>query len=562
MEARWYQADSNAAAWRWILDGKGNPLIVLPTGAGKSIVIALLIQQAVQWGQRVLVLAHRKELLEQNADKIQRLTGLQVGLHSAGLGERDIDSAVICCGIQSVYRDAEDFGQRGLVVIDEAHLISDDAGSMYRQFLTGLQRNNKRLFCVGLTATPFRTNEGSICGPDKLFSGVCYEAKTGTLIDGGFLSRLTNKPADTQADLQGVAIRGGEFVAAEMEKAFSGDIVHSACCELTILCDGRNSVLVFCAGVSHAEEVAYSLQQITGQDVGIVTGETPAIERQRVLEDFRAGRLRWCVNVDVLTTGFDAPRIDAVAVLRATMSPGLFAQIVGRGLRMADGKTDCLILDFGGNLQRHGPLDSDDYGVSKPRNPDGSAAPSKVCPRCQNECSLGAIKCPECGQIFVRQMDTGPRHGSEADSDSSIVGESEPVWYRVEGVDWHLHNKKGPVPGPPTLCVTYRVNFEDMPTGNLTWIVVREWIGFEHVGFAYDNAVRWWKLRSIFPMPATVAEAVIAMNKGACREPSRIRVQKKSKFDRVLSAEFATEKPTRVAELVTPVNDWGDEVPF
>ena len=100
MEARWYQADSNAAAWRWILDGKGNPLIVLPTGAGKSIVIALLIQQAVQWGQRVLVLAHRKELLEQNADKISRLTGLQVGLHSAGLGERDIDSAVICCGIQ------------------------------------------------------------------------------------------------------------------------------------------------------------------------------------------------------------------------------------------------------------------------------------------------------------------------------------------------------------------------------------------------------------------------------------------------------------------------------
>jgi len=563
MEARWYQSEANTAAWQFISDGRGNPLIVLPTGAGKSIVIALLIRQAVEWGQRVLVVAHRKELLQQNADKIQRLTGLRVGINSAGLNERDIDSTVICAGIQSVYRDAAEFGKRGLVVIDEAHLISDDGGSMYRQFLDGLQQHNRRLFCVGLTATPYRTGEGSLAGEGKLFSGVCYEAKTGALIEAGFLSRLTNNPADSQADLKGVKVRGGEFVAAEMEAAFTGDkIIHAAVCELTIACEHRKSILVFCAGVSHAEQVAAALRDLTGQDVGLVTGETVAIERQRVLTDFRAGHLRWCVNVDVLTTGFDAPRIDAVAVLRATMSPGLFAQIVGRGLRMADGKTDCLILDFGGNLQRHGALDSDDYGVSKPRNADGSEAPSKVCPKCKNEVYLSTVKCSECGHLFVRQMDQGPRHGDEIDTTSSIVGAPEPQWYDVQEVNWHLHAKKNTPGKPPTLCVSYYVSDDTMPAGNLGWIVVREWVCFEHSGFAFEKAYKWWQDRSQFPVPGTVAEAVVALNRGACRKPSRLLVKKDGQFDRIVKVEFTEEKPTRVAELVTPVNDWGDEVPF
>lgn len=563
MEARWYQSEANTAAWQYISDGRGNPLIVLPTGAGKSIVIALLIRQAVEWGQRVLVVAHRKELLQQNADKIQRLTGLKVGINSAGLNERDIDSTVICAGIQSVYRDAAEFGRRGLVVIDEAHLISDDGGSMYGQFIEGLKQHNRRLFCVGLTATPYRTGEGSLAGDGKLFSGVCYEAKTGALIESGFLSKLTNNPADSQADLKGVKVRGGEFVAAEMEAAFTHDaIIHAAVCELTIACEYRKSILVFCAGVSHAEQVAAALRDLTGQDVGLVTGETHAIERQRVLSDFRNGSLRWCVNVDVLTTGFDAPGIDAVAVLRATMSPGLFAQIVGRGLRIAYGKTDCLILDFGGNLQRHGALDADDYGISKPRNSDGSEAPSKVCPKCKQEVYLSAVKCPECGHLFVRQMDQQPRHGDEIDTTSSIVGAPEPQWYDVQEVNWHLHAKKSTPGKPPTLCVSYYVSDDTMPAGNLGWIVVREWVCFEHEGFALSKAFAWWDARSVFPFPASVAEAITALNHGSCRKPSRLLVKREGQWDRIVQAEFSEDKPTMIRELTTAVNEFGEDCPF
>ena len=563
MEARWYQSEANQAAWQYITDGRGNPLIVLPTGAGKSIVIALLIRQAVEWGQRVLVVAHRKELLQQNADKIQRLTGLRVGINSAGLNERDIDSTVICAGIQSVYRDAEEFGRRGLVVIDEAHLISDDGGSMYRQFLDGLQQHNRRLFCVGLTATPYRTGEGSLAGDGKLFSGICYEAKTGALIEGGFLSKLTNNPADSQADLKNVKVRGGEFVAAEMEAAFTHDaIIHAAVCELTIACEHRKSILVFCAGVSHAEQVVLALRDLTGQEVGLVTGETHAMERQRVLSDFRNGTLRWCVNVDVLTTGFDAPGIDAVAVLRATMSPGLFAQIVGRGLRIADGKTDCLILDFGGNLQRHGALDADDYGISKPRNSDGSEAPSKVCPKCKQEVHLSAVKCSECGHIFVRQMDQTPRHGDEIDTTSSIVGAPEPQWYDVQEVNWHLHAKKNTPGKPPTLCVSYYVSDDTMPAGNLGWIVVREWVCFEHEGFALSKAFAWWDARSLQPFPASVAEAITALNHGAARKPSRLLVKREGQWDRIVQAEFSEEKPTMIRELATTPDDFNEDCPF
>jgi len=563
VEARWYQSEANTAAWQYITDGRGNPLIVLPTGAGKSIVIALLIRQAVEWGQRVLVVAHRKELLQQNADKIQRLTGLRVGINSAGLNERDIDSTVICAGIQSVYRDAAEFGRRGLVVIDEAHLISDDGGSMYGQFIEGLKQHNRRLFCVGLTATPYRTGEGSLAGEGKLFSGICYEAKTGALIEAGFLSKLTNNPADSQADLKNVKVRGGEFVAAEMEAAFTHDaIIHAAVCELTIACDNRKSILVFCAGVHHAEQVVLALRDLTGQEVGLVTGETHAIERQRVLSDFRNGSLRWCVNVDVLTTGFDAPGIDAVAVLRATMSPGLFAQIVGRGLRIAEGKTDCLILDFGGNLQRHGALDADDYGVSKPRNSDGSEAPSKVCPKCKQEVHLSAVKCSECGHLFVRQMDQAPRHGDEIDTTSSIVGAPEPQWYDVQEVNWHLHAKKNTPGKPPTLCVSYYVSDDTMPAGNLGWIVVREWVCFEHEGFALSKAFAWWDARSVFPFPASVAEAITALNQGSARKPSRLLVKREGQWDRIVQAEFSEEKPTMIRELVTPVNEFGEDCPF
>jgi len=566
VQPRYYQAAANEAAWSYMASGAGNPLIVLPTGAGKSLVIALLVRQALAFNQQVLVLAHRKELLQQNAEKIETLVGVSVGLNSAGLRQHDFDSAVICAGIQSVYRKAWDFGARGLVLIDEAHLISDDDSSMYGQFLEGLQVVNRRLFACGLTATPYRTGEGCIAGDGKLFSGVCYEAMTGQLIGEGWLAPLTNTPAEGAVDMSGVARRGGEFVQADMERAFSGDDkVLRAVCEIVALTEGRRSVIVFCAGVMHAEQVAQCLREITRERVECVTGDTPPDDRKRTLEDFRSGLLRWCVNVDVLTTGFDCPRIDAIAVLRATMSPGLFAQIVGRGLRKTEGKADCLVLDFGGNISRHGSLDSPDYGrytggrghQAGERIETEGAGGQKICPKCGTSCAARSAFCPECGNGFP------VNHEETADLSSQITGKPEPEAWTVERVTWSRHVKKDAPEKPPTLRVNYEGYPADAGPGNLSRDVISEWVCVEHEGFAGQKAFGWWQCRSAIAFPQSVEAAIDLLDAGACRQPSTIWVVPEGKWKRIARVEFSDEIPDKAdvqARMVDGLSD--DDVPF
>lgn len=358
---RWYQSQANAAVWEYLGSKSGNCVAVLPTGAGKSLLIALLIQQALEFGGRVVVLAHRKELLQQNADEIRGLIpGVDVGIYSAGLKSREIHNAVVVAGIQSVFRKAEDLGRRHLVIVDEAHLISDLEESMYGQFLSAMKAN-EGLRIVGLTATPFRTGAGPICGPERIFQRVVFEAKTAQLIAEGFLCSITNKVAEAEVNTDKVGLRGGEFVESEMQAAFDVDEkVQAACAEILDKTQDRHSILVFASGIHHAEQIA---ELLPGS--AVVTGETMPIERAETLRRFVAGELRFLVNVDVLTTGFNAKCVDAIAILRATMSPGLFCQMVGRGLRLHDSKTNCLLLDFGGNIARHGSIDDENFGRSE-----------------------------------------------------------------------------------------------------------------------------------------------------------------------------------------------------
>ena len=275
LQPRWYQSQANAAVWEYLGSKSGNCVAVLPTGAGKSLLIALLIQQALEFGGRVVVLAHRKELLQQNADEIRGLIpGVDVGIYSAGLKSREIHNAVVVAGIQSVYRKAEDLGRRHLILVDEAHLISDLEESMYGQFLAAMKAN-EGLRIVGLTATPFRTGAGPICGPDRIFQRVVFEAKTAQLITEGFLCPITNKVAEAEVNTDKVGLRGGEFVESEMQAAFDVDEkVQAACAEIIEKTQDRHSILVFASGIHHAEQIA---ELLPGS--AVVTGETLPIER-------------------------------------------------------------------------------------------------------------------------------------------------------------------------------------------------------------------------------------------------------------------------------------------
>ena len=576
MEPRDYQRAADQAVWDYLrASPDGHPLIVLPTGAGKSLVIAMLIQQAIEYGGRVICLAHRKELLEQNREKILALCpGIQVGLYSAGLRRHDFDSDVICAGIQSVYRKALEFGRRELIIVDEAHLISDNEDSMYSRFIGDLVRVNPRARLVGLTATPYRTGEGLLAGPDRLFSEIVYEAFTGDLIAAGYLCQLTNKPTG-QVDTSTIAIRGGEFVQKAMEQAFDqDDVVEAACRELVGKAGDRRSIIVFCSGVDHAQHVAEQLQEMTVDQVRVITGQTPKDERAKLLQYFRDGSIRWLVNVDVLTTGFDAPRVDCVAVLRATMSPGLFCQIVGRGLRLHPSKSDCLVLDFGGNIQRHGSLDSPDYGretggrsrsqvveESVEREP---AQPAEIiCASCGLGIAARFAFCPECGASIPEAI----RHQAIADTDGQLLGEEGPVEWVVNDVFWKQHNKKNAPDAPPTLCMIYWVH-RDGAGGNLEHQEVREWICFSHQGFARTKAERWWQDRSETQEPKDVADALRLLGLGACRHPATITTVRDGKWRRIVSVDYNEPKPAlddlaaMAAERVDSAEGLDDWMPF
>lgn len=564
MNPRYYQQQANDATWDFLATKQGNPLVVLPTGAGKSLVIAMLCRQAIEFGGRVVVLQHRKELIQQNAEKIQiLLPGVPVGVFSAGLNSKQTSQPVLCAGIQSIWKKASDIGPRHLIIVDEAHLVSSNDETMYGSFLMEAQGLTPRSRVVGLTATPYRTDEGPICGPDKLFRRICYEAMTGDLIAQGFLCPITNKVAEAQVNTEGIAIRGGEFVESDMQRAFGdNDAVSKACAEIVEKTQGRKSILIFASGVAHADQIAGTIFKTTkGQGVGVITGESLPIERAEMIRRFRSQELRWLVNCDVLTTGFDAPCVDAIAVMRATMSPGLFAQMVGRGLRKHEAKSDCLILDFGENIKRHGSLDDPSYGrVSGAGGRQGKAAEAngrgKPCLACGIDVGARATECPECGFKFP------VKHQASADSSGTLTGEYPPEKWVVESVAWGKHFKRGDPEAPPTLRIDYTVKPEE---GGLVPKTVSEWVCVEHEGFARVKAGLWWEVRSIAHMPSTVDEALSLLNRGACRMPSALETVRDGKYQRIKSVTFTDETPTEwadeVEEIVTDSFD-GEEVPF
>ena len=571
MPPRYYQQQAHDAVWDYLRNTSGNPIVVLPTGAGKSLLAAMLVRQALEFDARVMLIQHRKELIEQNAEKIRLLLpGVPVGINSAGLRRHAFDEDVICGGIQTIYKRASEFGRRELVVIDEAHLIGTDSDSMYGQFVHDLKQLNPKSRFVGLTATPYRTGEGPICRPDKLFQRICYEVQTGDLIREGWLSPLINKAADSSVDTSAIKQRGGEFLAGDMEKTFDDDCkTEAACREIITRTTYRKSVLLFCSGVAHADHVAAAIADMTGEEVGIVTGETFAMERQRILSDFKSGRLRWCVNVDVLTTGFDSPRIDAIAVLRATMSPGLFAQIVGRGLRKHESKTDCLILDFGENIKRHGSLDDPEYGrASVGRGGSGGGTREgenngrgKQCPNCGLDVAARSVTCPECGLRFPANHDQKP------DEESTITGQAPPEVWQVVGVTWNKHQKRNDPDAPPTLRVNYECQPANSEPGNLTLKHISEWVCLEHQGFAWRKACQWWEARSVAPVPVSIDDALYWLNKAACRMPAEITTTREGKYYRITACRFCDEIPdpddyAASKESEQLVNEFGEEVPF
>lgn len=496
IELRSYQEEAVVAAFDYFTEHDGNPLIVQPTGAGKSIVLGEFIRRACELypDTRILLLSHVKELLTQDFAAILRLwPEAPVTLYSAGLNAKDLSGQIVVGGIQSIYRRAYNLQQCDLVIIDEAHLLTDSDAGMYRRFLRELREINPHLKVVGLTATPYRLDTGLLHkGPKALFTHIAHEVKLGWLVEQGYLSPLRCKRTDTTFDVSNVHRRGGEFIAGELEEAVNTDSLNQAVVE-ELLEQGkdRGSWLLFCAGVAHAKGLAANIAA-AGVSVATVFGDTPPAERARVLEDFKNGKIRCLANVGVLTTGFDAPGVDLIGMLRPTMSKGLYVQMCGRGTRLAEGKDDCLVLDWAGNVKRHGPVDL--VNGDEVEETDGKGdAPVKECPQCKEIVAAGCRTCPCCGYEFPPPA---LKLSFKSIQSAVMSHELKDNWLPVTAVTYARHSKVG---SPDSLRVTYHCGIS----------TYREWVCIEHSGYAREKACRWWAKRAPGePIPDTVDEAL------------------------------------------------------
>ena len=555
---------------------------VVHHNTGKSLVLAQIAKDSVEkWNGRVLILAHVKELLEQNADKIRKLCPeLKIGIYSAGLRSRDTTEQVIVAGIQSVYNKACELDAFDLVIVDEAHLISSEGDGMYRTFLTDMKVINPHVRVIGLTATPFRLKGGLICKPENILNEICYEAGLKEMIQQGYLSPLISRAGRAEANLANLHIRGGEFISDEVAAAMDNEaLVTSACREIVELTRDRKSVLIFTASVDHCKHVAEKIQAFSGKECAIVTGDTSPAERAEIIARFKGEfipadlfgtpkpPLKFLANVNVLTTGFDAPNTDCVVMLRPTNSPGLLIQCAGRGTRLSPetGKSSCLFLDYGGNILRHGPLDM--IKVKEPGSGKGGDAPAKKCPQCLALIHAGYTACPECGYVFPPK-ENNDKMTQTASSAGVISGQVDYTDYEVLDVYYCVHEKRGADPdAPKTMRVDYQVGFNEFKS---------EWVCPEHTGYARGKFEKWWHERAALgcPMPRSAREAVSLANEGLLAAPESITVKTIAgeRFERVTGFRLK-ERPVmrEPGEDLEPGETWvsttspddpEEEIPF
>jgi len=383
-----YQQEAVDATLRHFRKSDESAVIVLPTGAGKSLVIAELARLAKR---KILVLTHVKELVEQNHAKYQSY-GLERGVFSAGLKRKENQHQVTFASVQSVSANLDQFqDEYSLVIIDECHRVSGEDTSQYQQIIELLRQQNDALKVLGLTATPYRLAMGWIyryhyrgfvrgSGDEqaKPFQHCIYELPLSYMINRGFLTKpeLVNA-AVAQYDFSALPQdRFGEYAERDVNQLLSKHqrVTRAIIEQVVELAEDRQGVMIFAATVEHAREIADYLPE---QQTALITGATDLAERERLIQRFKLLQLKYLVNVSVLTTGFDAPHVDFIAILRPTQSVSLYQQIVGRGLRLNEGKQDCLVIDYAGNsVNLHHP----EVGEPKP-NPDSE--PVQVfCPGC------------------------------------------------------------------------------------------------------------------------------------------------------------------------------------
>jgi DNA repair protein RadD len=548
VKTRYYQDEAIGSLYAYFAahsDPTRNPVIAMPTGTGKAVVIAAFCKQVLTtWPtQRLMMLTHVKELIEQNADKLKTMwPQAPLGIYSAGLKEKSANMPITFAGIQSAVREPQLFGHIDLVLIDECHLVSPNENASYITFLAALRAVNPRLRVIGLSATCYRLGLGMIT-EGGVFTDMAYDI-TGLhafnrLLDEGFLANLIPMPTETQIDVSGVHIRGGEFKPDELAEALDDPTTMAALRETVVAAQDRNHWLIFAPGIERVEAIVKMLG-VLGIDAAGVHSKMKAGERDDNIARFKHGQLRALVNADILTTGFDFPALDCIVLLRATNSPGLHVQILGRGTRpfyapgfdletaegrlaaiAASPKKNCLVLDFAGNTRRLGPIN--DPRIPGKKGKGTGDIPIKQCDACGCLNHISVRFCINCGHEFSFEE----KITSKASTMALIVRDEPQVEvFNVDRVTYAPHVKPG---FPPSLKVSYYCGIRRFT----------EWVCLEHPGNIRHKAHRWWQERSTLAPPETILAAQPLVD--GLRVPSKIRVWVNKTYPDVLSYIFEKE---------------------
>ena len=511
------------------------PLLVLPTAAGKSVICADVVRQ--MWEQwplfhpRTVVLVPSKELAEQNAEKLEALLPpeIKVGFVSASLNKKQHDADVIVATIGSIAKSAHKLGDIKIVIIDEAHLVDTKAQGMYRTFLAKLSELCE-FRTVGMTATPFRGNGVWLTdGDDPLFTSFASRVTMRELLDGGFIAPLVPPKFGvvTQIDASKVGIANGDYKIGELSLEVE-KYLGKVALEATRIAADRKKWIAFTPSVVNADSLCNRLNSL-GVETAVVVGETPKQDRENLIRDFRNGEIQCLVTVLALSVGFDVPDVDCIIWCRPTQSPVLYVQGMGRGTRIADGKTDCLVLDFTDTVARLGPVDTV-TGRTK-RITTNQDAPFCICPDCGERNAAAALTCIVCGAT-IREEEVKVLDATLSYAELLSNAKHSLVWHDITKVEYHTHRKEGK---PDSLRVDYY-------SGILK--TASEWVCFDHTGYAGQKAVAWWIARAggvglIYPTSVADAIDMLRYPPKRIKEPKRIATRQNGKFKEIRDYEFS-----------------------
>lgn len=517
------------------------------------------------------MVTHSKELIEQNYKALLgQWPTAPAGIYSAGLGRKESYMPIIYGGIDSMLGNGHLFGRITILVIDEAHLLSLKDTGRYKKFIAELKVLNPNLKVIGFTATPFRQGQGMLYeGEDAIFTDLVFNGCTmeafNWFLDEGYLCNLFPFPTKTQFDATGVKIIGGEYNIKQLMDACNKEHITRAC--LTELCDkawDRKHWLVFATGIQHCIDIADMLNNEFGIHTTYVhsnSKEHPMSdgERDRRIRDYKAGKYQCMVNNGILTTGFDYPEMDCIAMMRKTLSVSLWIQMLGRLTRplyapgfdlstregrlaaiAASEKPYGLVLDFANNTRCLGPINDPQIPKPKEKKKAGDV-PVKTCDsyKLDGQLHIGCgmlnhaavSNCANCGLEFPKRLKLD-LHSSDAELIKRSREEELPKVevFDISMVTYALHTKRS------TDTVSIRVSYH---CGHFK--LFEEFINI-HPGS--KAAVRWWKARGGEEVPANNLDALRLLDEGALKKPVAIHVHTNLKYPRIINYDFErTEAP-------------------